>query len=157
MKVSGLTVLILKSGLNSLPYNETTVYDHEISLPNCPTFRCRFIAVRVHEDVVHYICRLHLDNWKSIFFFKTSSIWFSTPIQLPLFNAICPRCLNRVSGRLMRIGEEETEHHKLFSFDLKVVFAKWNLLKTYRVDYSLRAYILGMTELSFRISRMKFF
>jgi len=57
------------------------------------------------------------------------------PTHLPFFNAICPRCQNRVSRRLKRIGEEETGYHKPFSFDLKeVAYAKWNILETYRVD-----------------------
>jgi len=70
-------------------------------------------------------------------FFKTNSIWFSTPTHLSLFDAICPRRLNRVSRRLKRIGEEETGYHKPFYFDFKkVVSAKWNLLKTYCVNPS---------------------
>jgi len=45
--------------------------------------------------------------------------------HLPLFNAIFPQRLNRVSRRLMRIGEEETGYHKSFSIVLKeVVSAK---------------------------------
>ena len=78
-------------------------------------------------------CRLNLDNWKPFsfwFFLKASLIWFFMPTHLPLFDAIGPRRLNRVSGRLKRIGEEKTGYHKPFSFDLKeVVYAKWNLWK----------------------------
>jgi len=36
------------------------------------------------------------------------------------------------------------------------LIAKQNLLEIYRVDHSLCAYILDMTELSFRISSSKF-
>jgi len=41
------------------------------------------------------------------------------PTHLPLFSAICSRRLNRVSRRSKRIGEEETEYRKPFSFNLK--------------------------------------
>ena len=64
------------------------------------------------------ICLSDYDR-KSMFVFKTSSIWFSLLTHLPLFNAIFPRCLNRVSRRLKRIGEEETGCHKPYSFNLK--------------------------------------
>ena len=137
-----------KSDLNSYFRMRLLVCDRKMSLPqlsclSMPTYR------RICIDLLLAM----LTEYRF-----TNSIWTSTPTQLPLFVAICPRRLNRVSRRLKRIGEEETGYYKPFSCDLKdVVIAKWNLLETYRVDHSLWAYILGMTKLNFRISRTKFF
>jgi len=98
-----------------LPYDLKTSLSW-FSCPSMPTYR--YICIEV-VLVVRAESRLS----KIILFFKTNSIWLSTPTHLPLFNAIFPRRLNRVSRRLKRIGEEETGCHKPFPFDLKEVMS----------------------------------
>ena len=82
-------------------------------------YRC--VNVDLFETMWFARLVAQIQDLKSVFLFKISLIWFSTPTHLPLFNAIC----RKVSRRLRRIGEEETGYHKPFSFDLKeVVSAK---------------------------------
>jgi len=69
--------------------------------------------------------------------------------SIALFDAICPRRLNKMSRRLKRIGKEEVRYHKPF-FDLKDTVDCKNEIygsSANRVDHSMCVCILCSTKL----------
>jgi len=72
-----------------------------------------------------HLHRIVIDQAKSVYLIECQCPFlnkFNTAFHTNLFAAlqcVCPQCLNRVSRRLKRIGEEETRYHKPFFFQFK--------------------------------------
>ena len=107
----------LKSDLNSFFRKKLPVYDLEMSLPNCHTFRCRFLTMHLHRVVVDHANSVYIIKGQYSSLNKLNMV-FHTNSFAPL-RCGCPRWLDIVSRRLKKIAEEESGYHKPFSFDLK--------------------------------------
>jgi len=107
----------LNGDLNSCFRKKLLLYNFEVSLPNCPTSRCRCLTIHIHRVVVHHANSVYIIEGRCLFLNKLNMVFHANSFALLL--CVCPRRLNRVSSRTKRIGKEETEYHKSFSFDLK--------------------------------------